>query len=102
MNEQILEIVMNIMMISGQAKGYAIEAINLAKEHRTDEADEKLKSAQVTINQAHNNQTKLLESEANGKIENVTLLMIHAQDHLMTSITFLDLAKEFVDIYKKI
>ncbi|MDK6375289.1 MULTISPECIES: PTS lactose/cellobiose transporter subunit IIA [Aerococcus] len=102
MNDQILETVMNIMMVSGQAKGYAIEAINLAKEHKTDEADEKMQAAQDTINQAHNYQTKLLESEANGNIENITLLMVHAQDHLMTSITFLDLAKEFIDVYKKI
>ncbi|NVJ37263.1 PTS lactose/cellobiose transporter subunit IIA, partial [Enterococcus gallinarum] len=27
-------------------------------------------------------------------------LMVHSQDHLMTSITFTDLAKEIIDLYK--
>jgi PTS system cellobiose-specific IIA component len=27
--------------------------------------------------------------------------MVHAQDHLMTAITFIDLAKEVVAVYKK-
>jgi PTS system cellobiose-specific IIA component len=32
----------------------------------------------------------------------ITLLTIHSQDHLMTSITFNDLAKEVIDIYKRL
>ncbi|MDU6522864.1 MAG: PTS lactose/cellobiose transporter subunit IIA, partial [Enterococcus sp.] len=30
------------------------------------------------------------------------LLTVHSQDHLMTSIDFTDLAKEIIDVYKKI
>jgi PTS system cellobiose-specific IIA component len=30
----------------------------------------------------------------------VTLLMVHAQDHLMTAITVKDLAAEFVELYE--
>ena len=32
----------------------------------------------------------------------ISLLMVHAQDHLMTSLLCIDLAQEFVDVYKKI
>ncbi|MFZ2671853.1 MAG: PTS lactose/cellobiose transporter subunit IIA, partial [Enterococcus aquimarinus] len=32
----------------------------------------------------------------------VTLLTVHAQDHLMTSIAFTDLASEFVDVYRRL
>jgi PTS system cellobiose-specific IIA component len=32
----------------------------------------------------------------------VTLLAVHSQDHLMTSITFNDMAKEVVDLYKRL
>ncbi len=28
--------------------------------------------------------------------------MVHAQDHLMTSLTFIDLAKEVVDIHERL
>ncbi|BDP76152.1 hypothetical protein EfmAA242_03800 [Enterococcus faecium] len=31
----------------------------------------------------------------------VTLLTVHSQDHLMTSIAFTDLAKEIIDLYRR-
>ncbi|MFX3707996.1 PTS lactose/cellobiose transporter subunit IIA, partial [Streptococcus suis] len=32
----------------------------------------------------------------------IGLLMIHSQDHIMNAITFLDLAREMIDLYKKV
>ena len=32
----------------------------------------------------------------------VSLLMVHGQDHLMTGMMFLDLAKELVDVYRRL
>ncbi|MGO2638838.1 PTS lactose/cellobiose transporter subunit IIA [Enterococcus viikkiensis] len=32
----------------------------------------------------------------------LNLVTVHSQDHLMTSIVFTDLAKELIDVYKKI
>ena len=43
----------------------------------------------------------MLTKEANGESAPLSLLMVHAQDHLMTSITFVDLAKEVVEVYEK-
>ena len=31
----------------------------------------------------------------------VTLLTVHSQDHLMTSIAFTDLAKEIIELYRR-
>ena len=45
-------------------------------------------------------QTQLLTKEANGERSEVSLLMVHAQDHLMNAMTVKDLATEIVDIYK--
>ena len=50
---------------------------------------------------AHNVQTDMLTQEAQGNHVKVDLYMVHAQDHLMTAITFIDLAKEVVAVYKK-
>ncbi|ENA0413451.1 PTS lactose/cellobiose transporter subunit IIA, partial [Listeria monocytogenes] len=38
--------------------------------------------------------------EARGEKAEVSLLLVHAQDHLMNAITFKDLAKEIVDLYR--
>ncbi|KAB1952575.1 hypothetical protein E0484_15615 (plasmid) [Lactiplantibacillus plantarum] len=32
----------------------------------------------------------------------MTLLTVHSQDHLMTAITFIDLAQELIKVYHKL
>lgn len=97
-----LEAIMGLIMNAGNAKSDAMEAIQAAKAGNFEEADEKLKSADQALVQAHHSQTELLTKEANGESIDITLLTVHSQDHLMTSITFVDLAREFVDVYKRI
>jgi PTS system cellobiose-specific IIA component len=49
----------------------------------------------------HSVQTKLIEAdEGEGKTK-MTLVMVHAQDHLMTSILCRELATELVEIYRR-
>lgn len=97
-----LEVIMGLIMNSGEAKSCAMEAIRSAKEFKFKEADDYLKEANNSLNVAHNSQTALLTQEASGESVNVSLLMVHGQDHLMTSLNFIDLAKEVIDVYKKI
>ncbi len=96
--ENILEIIVN----SGEAKSLAFEAIQAAKNFDFAEAEKKLKEAKSVQVQAHNAQTALLAQEASGTKEEFSLLLVHAQDHLMNSITFVDLAKEMVELYRRI
>ncbi|GAY71074.1 Lichenan-specific phosphotransferase enzyme IIA component [Streptococcus canis] len=100
MSEEQLEIIMSLIMNSGEAKSLSMEAINNAKIGHFSVADEKIVSAQETLIIAHQAQTKLLSQEADGEEFSLSLLTIHSQDHLMTSMTFLDLAKEIVDLYR--
>ncbi|STY42998.1 Lactose-specific phosphotransferase enzyme IIA component [Listeria grayi] len=50
--------------------------------------------------EAHHSQTALIQGEARGDRTEVSLLLVHAQDHLMNAITFKDLAKEIVELYR--
>lgn len=102
MNDKNLEVIMGLIMHSGDAKSNAMEAIQAAKENNFELADEKVKEAEQALVKAHQAQTGLLTEEAQGNHMQVTLLTVHSQDHLMTSIAFTDLAKEIIDIYKKI
>lgn len=97
---QHLEAIMGLIMYGGEAKGYAVQAIQAAKKQDFEEADRFLAEATKSLNVAHNSQTDLLAKEAGGQNMELTLLMVHGQDHLMTALTFIDLAKEFVDVYK--
>ncbi len=94
--------IMSLIMAGGNAKSSAFEAIRAAKAGDFDGAHAKLKEADTFMIEAHNAQTGMLTEEAQGNHVQVSLLMVHAQDHIMNAITFRDLAAEIVDLYERI
>lgn len=96
-----LEKVMGLIINAGNAKSDAMEAIQAAKKGDFSLAKEKLQAADQALLEAHHAQTELLTAEAQGETLELTLLVVHSQDHLMTSITFNDLAKEMVELYQR-
>lgn len=100
-NEEIQILSFKIILHAGNARSFAMEAIGLAKEPKFTEARDKIVEADNEFNEAHHIQTELLQKEASGKPTNVTVILVHAQDHLMTSMAVKDLAKEMIDMYEK-
>ena len=96
------QVIINLIVNSGSARSYAVEAIQYAKSGDFNKAEESLQEAKKTINDAHHSQTELIQSEIRGEQNPLNLLMVHAQDHLMTALVVIDLATEFIDLYKKI
>ncbi|MDK2845087.1 MAG: cellobiose system component [Enterococcus sp.] len=94
------EIIMGLIANGGNARSLAMKAMYAAKAGNFEEAQELLKASNESILKAHNMQTQLLTNEAGGQKSEVSLLMVHAQDHLMNAMTVKDLATEIVDIYK--
>lgn len=101
-DQQNLEAIMGLIMYGGNAKSDAMEAIAAAKEGDFALADEKIVSAEEALVQAHHSQTEMLTQEAQGNHMQVTLLTIHSQDHLMTAIAFTDLAKEIIELHRRL
>ncbi|MDR0297468.1 MAG: PTS lactose/cellobiose transporter subunit IIA [Streptococcaceae bacterium] len=101
MDDARLELVMGIIMHAGNARGQAYQAIQRAKEGAFDEAQTLLDDGQKELVEVHNIQTEMLTKEANGEHTEIDLYMVHAQDHLMNAITFSDLAREVIELYKK-
>ena len=101
-NEEMETIIMNLIVDAGSAKSYAMEAIRLAKEGSLAEADESLEEANKELARAHHTQTDLIQQAARGETIEITLFMVHAQDHIMTAMLAKDLAVEIVDLHKKL
>lgn len=97
-----LEVIMQLIMFGGDAKSNAMEAIQAAKSGDFELAKTKIAEAEASLTKAHHSQTEMLTKEAQGNRTEVSLLMVHGQDHLMTSIAFTDLAKEIVEVYSRI
>lgn len=96
MEQEIFEIISH----GGDARGYAYEALNEAKEKNLDKAKELLNKAQDELDLAHNTQTKLIQAELNGGNLKMSLLMVHAQDQLMTAISEKNLIEQMVDMLR--
>lgn len=94
--------IISLIVNAGSARSSSIEAIQYAKNGELDKADESLQNAKDTVNEAHHAQTELIQAEIRGEKAPLSLLMVHAQDHLMTSLLCIDLAQEFIDVYKKL
>ena len=95
-------IIFQIITHSGDAKSSLFEAISLAKNNDFDNAKEKLKDADAKLLLAHKEQTKLIQEEAGENKVEISLLMVHAQDHLMNSLMFKDIAVELVELYERL
>ncbi|MGX7149971.1 PTS lactose/cellobiose transporter subunit IIA [Enterococcus ureasiticus] len=100
MNEQEMDI-FKIISSAGDARGSAFEALRLARKGDFEAAAEKMKEAKEQSLTAHEVQTKLITDEINGTPRESGLLMIHAQDHLMTSILARDLIEEMIEMLKE-
>lgn len=94
--------IFNIISNGGDAKAIAYEALDLAHKRKFEEADQKMEVANKTLNKAHNTQTKLIQAEINGKNVQMSLLMVHAQDHLMAAISEISLIEQMIKMIKSI
>src|SRR3954467_10115961 len=94
--------IFEIIAYSGNAKALAFEALQAAESFHFPQAEDLMKQVEKEINLAHKIQTKLIQAELNGERVEKSLLLIHAQDHLMTAISEQKLIEHFIRILKKI
>ena len=88
--------IIGIISSSGQSKSMAFEAL---KKVKTGEYDEARRLIDI---EAHSIQTKLIQAEMSDTEEKpvIGLLMVHAQDHYMTSQLARDLIEELITIFE--
>ena len=52
------------------------------------------------VNDAHKAQMDILVAEANGEDVKMNVLLVHAQDHFMTSMLAVDLIKGMIELFE--
>ena len=103
MNTEELQVAaFEIIFHSGTARTEVHEACALMREGKYAKSGEKLEVANTELVEAHHAQTKLLQDYASGVEIKIEIIMVHAQDHLMTTMTLLEVAKEMLELHKKI
>ena len=89
-----------IVAYSGDARSKLLSVEN-AKTGNFDKCDQLIEEANACLVDAHKSQTELLQQEARGNHVEVGFITVHAQDHLMTTIMYERVAKEFITLYKE-
>ncbi|HHD7742247.1 TPA: PTS lactose/cellobiose transporter subunit IIA [Enterobacter hormaechei] len=95
------EAVMEIIVNAGQSRSLCFEALHAARQGNLDEAKSLLREADGYARQAHKMQTKLIEQDAGEARQPMTLIMVHAQDHLMNSLLARELSAEIIHLYQR-
>ena len=85
----------------GMAKSTVMEALYAAKEGDYALAEEKLQEAKQYFVEGHKVHSQLIQKEASGDKLHVSLILMHAEDQLMSAETISELVKEMIEIYKK-
>lgn len=101
MDEKIVEQSMQLILHSGTGRSMVIEAVkNLTKDGDIAKARQAIEDAGKEIGAAHDIQTALISAECDGQPVEKSVLLIHAQDHFMTSLAIRDMGNLMVDMYE--
>ncbi|AEB07546.1 phosphotransferase system PTS lactose/cellobiose-specific IIA subunit [Coriobacterium glomerans PW2] len=89
-----------IIASAGHARSVAMQAVSAARKGDFESARRMLDEAKQAGLEAHLAQTALLTREASGDHVPVDVMLVHAQDHLMTSLLAQEMAEELVHLYE--
>lgn len=102
-NSSIAEMSFEIVSLAGDARATFLKMLDEAKEFQNKKNSEKqqiiselksqYKEASELLIECHKKQTVLIQAEAQGKRTELSMLLIHAQDHLMTAMLLQDMVK---------
>lgn len=102
MNEEIELLCFKVITYVGTARTNFINAIQSAKAGNYEEAESLLKQGDEAFLEGHNGHADLLAKDANGELTGGYMILMHAEDQLMSAESFRILAEEFIELYKKI
>ena len=92
---------MQIILHAGSAKSSALMAVDSAADGDFEAAETQLEMARSEMHEAHDAQLALIQGEASGDTVELSLILIHAQDHLSMAIIASDMAERMVGMYRR-
>lgn len=91
-----------LISAAGTARSCNIEAIKEAKKGNFKKAEELIKEGKNQYLRAHDVHNELLQHKAANEETNSLILIMHAEDQLMSAEMFQILAEEFIDTYRRL
>ena len=85
----------------GTAKSLVIEALYEAKEGKFESAEEKLNESKHFFVEGHKMHASLIQREASGEKLEFSLMLMHAEDQIMSVDTITLLVTEMIELYRR-
>lgn len=86
----------------GNAKSLFMESLDLAEKKDFDQAEKLINEGKKCLLNAHKPHMSLIQQEANGESIEFSLLLMHAEDQLMTTEMLKELAIKMIRMYRQI
>jgi PTS system cellobiose-specific IIA component len=94
------EVIFAIILHAGNARTEAYEALRAAQAGDFAAAENLLARAEAEVGDAHRVQADIIQKEAQGEKTELSLLLVHAQDHLMTAIAEKNLIENMIAMHR--
>ncbi|MFF3021721.1 PTS lactose/cellobiose transporter subunit IIA [Gottfriedia sp. NPDC057948] len=91
-----------IISAVGSAKSMYLEAMVEAKNGDFEKAALLIEEGRDVFLKGHHYHAKLIQQEASGEKTDINLLLVHAEDQMMSAETIKIMAEEFIGLYKKL
>ncbi len=102
MNEEKYMNDFNIISMAGMSKSQSLMAVKEAKAGNIEKAKEYLQNAEETMGDVHALHLEMLQQECSGNSVDVTIVTVHAQDHVTMALMMHEMANEMIDLYERV
>lgn len=101
--EQMQAVAFQIIAEVGTAKSMYMEAIRVAKEEQDFEAARKLIEEGIELaTSAHSHHFEIVQKEAQGEALPFSIMLMHAEDQLLTTEVIKTMAEELIVVHEKL
>ncbi len=101
-NENMELLCLQIITNAGEARSECMTALTAAAEGKFDEAESSMKAAEECRKSAHHVHTQLITMDAGGELNQLSLIMVHSEDIMMSAEITYSLAAEMIKMYRKL
>lgn len=97
-----IEIAFSLILHAGNSRSASIQAARAAEKGDFNRAAELLDEADAEMHRAHDIQSAMLREEMGGADTELTLAMVHAQDHLTMAMLQRESTAQLMSVYREL
>ncbi|PAD36281.1 PTS lactose/cellobiose transporter subunit IIA [Terribacillus saccharophilus] len=96
------QVCFQMILHSGNARSKVLQALRLYREGDIEKVNEMLTDAEEDLSLVHKVHFQLVQQEAAGQQQELSLLFLHAEDHFMSTLTMKEMVKEMIPIFQEL